>query len=120
LGTLEPWKGPGYTRRNTPFAVGAGGGIRVQGRRISYPIEVEDTVSTSREEEESQLEELEHKHSSEEPEDNVNARQPTSKKSKPFQSLSELEDMASPYGGGKRGVSLVEKQHFATRETTQF
>jgi hypothetical protein len=87
LGTLEPWKGPGYTRRNTPFAVGAGRGTQVQGRRISYPVEVEDTVSTSWEEEEFQLEELEYEHSSEEPEDNVNARQPTPRKSKPFQSL---------------------------------
>jgi hypothetical protein len=34
---------------------------------------VEDTVSTSREEEEFQLEESEYEHSSEEPEDNVNA-----------------------------------------------
>jgi hypothetical protein len=74
LGTLEPWKGPGYTRRNTPFAVGAGGGTRVHGRRISYPVEVEDTVSTSWEEEESQLEELAYEHFSEELEDNVNAR----------------------------------------------
>jgi hypothetical protein len=67
-------------------------------------VAVEDTVSTSWEEEESQLEELEYEHSSEEPEDNVNAQQPTPRKSKHFQSLFELEDMASPYGGGKRGV----------------
>jgi hypothetical protein len=104
LGTLEPWKGPGYTQRNTPFVVGAGGRTRVQGRRISYPVEVEDIVSTSREEEEFQLEELKYEHPSEEPEDNVNTRQPTPKKNKPFQSLFELEDMASPYGGGERGV----------------
>jgi hypothetical protein len=67
-------------------------------------VAVEDTVSTSWEEEESQLEELEYEYSSEEPEDNVNARQPTPRKSKPFQSLFELEDMASPNGGGERGV----------------
>jgi hypothetical protein len=60
-------------RRNTPFAVGTGGGTRVQGKRISYPVAVEDTVFTSWEEEESQLEKLEYEHSSEEPEDNVNA-----------------------------------------------
>jgi hypothetical protein len=36
-------------------------------------VAIEDTVSTSGEEEESQLEELEYEHSSEEPEDNVNA-----------------------------------------------
>jgi hypothetical protein len=104
LGTLEPWKGPGYTRRNTPFAVGAGGGTPVQGRRISYPVAVEDTVSTSREEKEFQLEESEYEHSFEEPEDNVNTRQLIPRKSKPFQSSFELEDMASPYGGGERGV----------------
>jgi hypothetical protein len=101
---LEPWKGPGYTKRNTPFAIGAGGGTRAQDRRISYPVAVEDTVSTSREEEEFQLEESEYEHSSEEPEENINTRQPTPRKSKPFQSSFELEDMASPYGGGKRGV----------------
>jgi hypothetical protein len=67
-------------------------------------VEVEDTVSTSWEEEESQLEELEYENSSEEHEDNVNARQPTPRKSKPFQSLFELEDMASPYGGREQGV----------------
>jgi hypothetical protein len=67
-------------------------------------VEVEDTISTSREEEEFELEELEYEHSSKELEDNVNARQPTLRKSKPFQSLFELEDMASPYGGGERGV----------------
>jgi hypothetical protein len=47
-------------------------------------VAVEDTVSTSREEEEFQLEELEYEHSSEVPEDNINARQPTLRKSKPF------------------------------------
>jgi hypothetical protein len=67
-------------------------------------VAVEDTVSTSREEEEFQLKESEYEHSSEEPEDNVNARQPTPRKAKPFQSLFELKDMASPYGGGERGV----------------
>jgi hypothetical protein len=104
LGTLELWKGPGYTRRNTLFAIGVGGGTRVQSRRISYPVVVEDTVFTSREEEEFQLEELGYEHSSDEPEDNVNARKPTLRKSKPFQSLFELEDMASPYGGGERDM----------------
>jgi hypothetical protein len=67
-------------------------------------VAVEETVSTSWEEEESQLEESEYEHSSEEPEDNVNARQPIPRKSKPFQSLFELEDMASPYGGKEQGV----------------
>jgi hypothetical protein len=67
-------------------------------------VAVEDTVFISREEEEFQLEELEYEHSSEEPEDNVNARQPTPRKSKLFKSLFELKDMASPYSGGERGV----------------
>jgi hypothetical protein len=67
-------------------------------------VAVEDTVSTSRKEEEFQLEESEYEHSSEEPEDNINTRQPTPGKSKPFQSSFELEYMASPYGGGERGV----------------
>jgi hypothetical protein len=65
---------------------------------------VEDTISTSWEEEESQLEEVEYEHSSEEHEDNINTRQPPPRKSKPFQSSFELEDMASPYNGGERGV----------------
>jgi hypothetical protein len=67
-------------------------------------VAVEDTVFTSQEEEEFQLEESEYERSSEEPEGNVNARQPTPRKNKPFQSLFELADMASPYGGGERGV----------------
>jgi hypothetical protein len=67
-------------------------------------VAVEDTVFTSREEEEFQLEESEYEQSSEELDDNVNARQPTPRKSKFFQSLFELEDMALPYGGGERGV----------------
>jgi hypothetical protein len=37
-------------------------------------VEVEDTASILWEKEQSQLEELEYEHSSEEPEDNVNAR----------------------------------------------
>jgi hypothetical protein len=52
---LEPWKGPGYIRRNTPFAVGAG--TRAQGRKISYLVAVEDTDPTSKE---LQLEEFEY------------------------------------------------------------
>jgi hypothetical protein len=67
-------------------------------------VAVEDTVSTLWEEEESQLEEVEYEHSFEEPEDNIHTRQPTPRKSKPFQSSFELEDMASPYGGGEQGV----------------
>jgi hypothetical protein len=47
---------------------------------------------------------VEYEHSSEEFEDNINARQSTPRKSKPFQSSFELEDMASPHGGAERGV----------------
>jgi hypothetical protein len=47
---------------------------------------------------------LEYEHSSEELEDNITTRQLIPRKSKPFQSSFELEDMASPYGGGERGV----------------
>jgi hypothetical protein len=47
---------------------------------------------------------VEYEHSSEEHEDNINTRQPPPRKSKPFQSSFELEDMASPYGSGERGV----------------
>jgi hypothetical protein len=101
--TLEPWKGPGYTRQNTPFAVGVGGGVQARGRRTAHPVEVEDTVFTLWEEVESQLEELEYDYSFEEFEDNFDALQPTPRESKPFQSSFELEDMASPYGGGERG-----------------
>jgi hypothetical protein len=32
--TLEPLKGPGYTRRNTLFAVGIGGGTPARNRRV--------------------------------------------------------------------------------------
>jgi hypothetical protein len=69
-------------------------------------VAVEDTVSTSREEEEFQLKESEYEHSSEEPGDNINARQPVPKEKKPYQSSFsfDCEDMASPYGGGERGV----------------
>jgi hypothetical protein len=67
-------------------------------------VAVEDTVSTPWEDKASQLEEVEYEHSSEELEDNINTRQPTPRKSKPFQSSFKLEDMASPYGGGERGM----------------
>jgi hypothetical protein len=48
--TLEPWKGPGYTRRNTPFAVGIGGGTPARNKRvesIDHLVTIEDTVTTS-------------------------------------------------------------------------
>jgi hypothetical protein len=58
---LEPWKGPGYTRRNTPFAVGIGGGTPARNRRIEsvdHLVKTEDTITTSWEEAELQPEEL--------------------------------------------------------------
>jgi hypothetical protein len=44
---LEPWKGPGYTRRNTRFVVDPRGKPEA---RIIHPVVVEDTVSELREE----------------------------------------------------------------------
>jgi hypothetical protein len=43
---LEPWKGPGYIRWNTPFTVGIGGGTPARGRRVElvdHLVTVEDT-----------------------------------------------------------------------------
>jgi hypothetical protein len=65
---------------------------------------VEDTVSIPWKEIESQLEELEDKYLCEEFEDTFDIQQPTPKKSKPYKSSFELEDMASPYGGGEMDV----------------
>jgi hypothetical protein len=50
---LEPWKSPGYTRRNTPFAVSIGGGSPARNRRVEsvdHLITTKDTVTTSWEE----------------------------------------------------------------------
>jgi hypothetical protein len=47
--TLEPWKGLGYTRWNTPFAVGIGGGTPTRNRRVEsvdHLVTIEDTVTT--------------------------------------------------------------------------
>jgi hypothetical protein len=73
---LEPWKGPGYTRRNTRFVVDPRGELEA---RVIHPVVVEDPVSEPREEGECQPEVLENEY---------------------------FEDMASPYGGGggERGV----------------
>ena len=105
--TLESWKGPGYTRRNIPFAIGVVGGPQARGKTIAHPLEVEDTVSTSREETQSQLDELEYEESIEEVEDNFDAYPPVPTETTPYQSVFSLdcEDMASPYGsGGEWGV----------------
>jgi hypothetical protein len=44
---LEPWKGPGYIRRNTWFAVDP---RKEPKARVIYPVVVEDTVFEPREE----------------------------------------------------------------------
>jgi hypothetical protein len=107
---LEPWKGPGYTRRNTPFAIGIGGGTPARNRRVEsvdHLVTTKDTVTTSWEEAELQPEELEDEDFLEEWEDNFDIIQPTLKEKKSYQSSFsfDCEDMASPYGsGGERGV----------------
>jgi hypothetical protein len=84
---LEPWKGPGYTRRNTPFVVGIGGGTPARNRRVEsvdHRVTTEDTVTTSWEEVELQLEELEDEGFLEECEDNFDIIQPAPKEKKPY------------------------------------
>ena len=82
--TLEPWKGPNYTRQNTVFAIGAGGGAQARGRTLVHPVEVEDTVTTSWEEVETQLDRLEYQDSFEEVEDNFDVFQPEPQETKPY------------------------------------
>jgi hypothetical protein len=53
---LEPWKGPGYTRRNTRFAVDPRGEPEA---RVIHPVVVEDTIFEPWEEGEYQPEVLE-------------------------------------------------------------
>jgi hypothetical protein len=97
---LEPWKGPGYTRRNTRFTVDPRG--EPEAREI-HPIVEEDTVSKPWEEEEYQPKVLE-----DECGDPFDIPQPIPQGRKPYQSsfAFDFEDMASPYGsgGGERGV----------------
>jgi hypothetical protein len=108
--TLEPWKGPGYTRQNTSFVVGIGGGTPARNRRIEpvdHLVRTEDTVTTSWEEAELQLEELEDEGFLEEWEDNFDIIQPTPKDKKLYHSSFSFdwEGMASSYGsGGERGM----------------
>jgi hypothetical protein len=84
---LEPWKGPGYTRRNTPFAVGIGGGTPARNRRIEsvdHLVTTEATVTTLWEEIELQLEELEDEDLLKEWDDNFDIIQPAPKEKKPY------------------------------------
>jgi hypothetical protein len=53
---LEPWKGPGYTRRNTRFAVDP---REEPEAKVIHPVVVEDTVFEPWEEREYQPEVLE-------------------------------------------------------------
>jgi hypothetical protein len=104
---LEPWKGPSYTRRNTPFAVDVGGGAPAKSKGDNHPVVKEVTVTTSWEETELQPEELEDEGFLEECEDNFDIIQLALKEKKPYQSSFsfDCEDMASPYGsGGEWGV----------------
>jgi hypothetical protein len=102
---LEPWKGLGYTRRNTRFAVDPRGELEA---RVIHPIVVEDTVFESWEEGEYQPEVLEDKYFPDECGDHFDILQSIPQGRKPCQSSFSLDskDMASPYGGGggKRGV----------------
>jgi hypothetical protein len=102
---LEPWKGLGYTRRNTQFAVDPRGEPEA---RVIHPIVVEDTVFEPWEEGEYQPKVLEDEYFPDECGDHFDILQPIPQGRKPCQSSFSLdfEDMASPYGGsgGERGV----------------
>jgi hypothetical protein len=107
---LEPWKGPGYTRRNTPFAVDAGEGTPAKNKGDNHAVVKEVTVTTSWEEAELQLEELEDEGFLEEWEDNFDIIQPAPKERKLYQSSFsfDCEDMAAPYGsGGEWGMRRI-------------
>jgi hypothetical protein len=102
---LEPWKGPGYTRRNTRFVVDPRGGPEA---KVIHPVVVDDIVSEPREEGEYQPKVLEDKNFLNECGDHFDIQQPIPQGRKPCQSSFSLdfEDMASPYGGGggERGI----------------
>jgi hypothetical protein len=96
---LEPWKGPGYTRRNTQFAVDPREEPKA---RIIHPVVVEDMVFESWEEGEYQPEVLEDEYFPDEYGDHFDILQPIPQERKPCQSSFsfDFKDMASPYGGG--------------------
>jgi hypothetical protein len=81
---LEPWKGPGYTRRNTSFAVDVGGGVLAKSKGDNHPVVKEVTVTTSWEEAELQPKELEDECFLEECEDNFDIIQLAPKEKKPY------------------------------------
>jgi hypothetical protein len=102
---LEPWKGPGYTRRNTRFVVDPRGELEA---RVIHPVVVEDPVSEPREEGECQPEVLENEYFPDECGDHFDIQKSSPQGREPCQSSFsfDFEDMASPYGGGggERGV----------------
>jgi hypothetical protein len=80
---LEPWKGPSYTRWNTPFAVEEHQ-PRPKSKGDNHPVVKEVMVTTSWEEAELQPEALEDESFLEECEDNFNIIQPVPKEKKPY------------------------------------
>jgi hypothetical protein len=85
--TLEPWKGPGYTRQNTPFVVVIGKGTPARNRRVEsvdHLVTTKDTITTAWEEAELQREELEDEGFLEEWEDNFDIIQLAPKDKKPY------------------------------------
>jgi hypothetical protein len=104
-GILEPWKGPGYTRQNTLYAVVPREEVLAQGRRLNHPTEMEGSVSPSQEEVILWSEGTEYEYTSDDPEELIYGGQPSFEASKPvYQSSFVIGDMATPYGGGERGV----------------
>jgi hypothetical protein len=102
---LEPWKGLGYTRRNTRFTVDPRGEPEA---RVIHLVVVEDPIFEPWEKGKYQSEVLEDEYFPDECGDHLDILQPIPQGRKHYQSLFSLdfEDMASPYGGGgdERGV----------------
>jgi hypothetical protein len=109
---LEPWKGSGYTRRNTWFAVDPRGEPEA---RVIHPVMVEDTVFEPWEYQSKVLEDeyfpdeyFPDEYFPDECGDHFDILQSIPQGRKPCQSSFSLdfEDMASSYrgGGGERGV----------------
>jgi hypothetical protein len=110
---LEPWKGPGYTRQNTRFAVDLSGEPEA---KVIHPVVGEDMIFEPWEEGEYQPEVLEDKCG-----DHFDIPQPIPQGRKPCQSSFsfDFEDMASPYGGGggERGVRRFSSAAGTSRES---
>jgi hypothetical protein len=70
---LEPWKGPGYTRRNARFVIDPRGEPEA---RVIHHVVVDDTVSEPREEGEYQSEVLENEYFPDECGDHFDIQQP--------------------------------------------